>query len=100
MIKPGVRLIGLQPQIVLAYVICEPILKAHGQPAVITSLCDGRHSRQSRHYIGMAMDLRTRDLEANDKRKVADLIADALGDEYFVLLEDTHLHLQFNGGLS
>ena len=100
MIKPGVKANGLKPEMVLAYAIAKSILEAHGQPAVITSLCDGRHSRQSRHYIGMAMDLRTRDLEANDKRKVADLIADALGDEYFVLLEDTHLHLQFNGGLS
>jgi len=75
-------------------------LKVLGVAAVITPLCDGTHSRQSRHYIGMAMDLRTRDLETSDKRKVADKITDALGDEYFVLLEDTHLHLQFNGGVN
>ncbi len=99
MIKKGVKANGIKAEMVLAYVMAKPILEKHGQSAVITSLCDGVHSRQSRHYIGYAMDLRTRDMAIDDKQKVADKIADALGDEYFVLLESDHIHVQFNGSV-
>jgi len=97
MIKDGVRLVGLQPQMVLAFVICEPILKEYGQSIVITSGSDGRHSNGSRHYCGYGMDLRTRDMADDSKQKATDTIKLALGGEYYVQLESNHLHISWKG---
>ena len=97
MIKSSTRVNGIKPEILLAYIIAKPILEANGQVAVITSCTDGRHSSGSRHYSGESIDVRTRDLTDDVKQKVADQIADALGDEYYVLLETSHLHISFKG---
>ncbi len=96
MIKSGVRVGGIRPEMVLAYLIAAPILVKHGQEAVITSCTDGKHSKTSRHYIGCAIDLRTRDMDDVTADKAALAIANALGGEYYVAFEKNHIHLQFN----
>ena len=68
-----------------------------GYDLTVTSGCDGRHTTNSAHYTGKAFDLRTRDLEPNIAKKWCDRIRDALGSQYFVLLESDHIHIQFNG---
>ena len=97
MIKQGVRLIGLQPQMVLAYTLIRPLLESYGQEAVITSISDGKHSKTSRHYVGLGMDIRTRDLEPADIPAVVDGIVKLLGSEFYVAFETNHIHIQWNG---
>ena len=99
MIKSGVRLIGLQPQMVLAYGIIEPILRKYNQPAVITSGSDGHHSNRSRHYSGQGLDFRTRDMEVSNRSKATAEIKEALGEEFYVAFEINHIHVQFHGSV-
>lgn len=94
-IKSGVRLTGIQPQMVLAAIICEGVYKKYGVEFVITSGIEGKHSGTSRHYLGFAIDARTRDFSPSDLKKVESDLKDALGDEFFVLFEGNHFHISF-----
>lgn len=97
-IKQGVSLKGLQPQMVLASQIAEPILERFGQEGVITSGSEGVHSKNSKHYIGLALDFRHRDMASEaDKRRAVRELQKALDAEYYVRYESTHIHVQYNG---
>lgn len=94
MIKPGVRVFGVRAEVVLALMVAKDVFAQHGQAAafVITSIMEGVHSRASIHYIGGAADLRRPNIKA------AEIVADLqqkLGDDYDVILESDHLHLEF-----
>lgn len=93
-IKDGVSIRGLQPQMVLAAVIAEPILNKYDQECVITSGTDGTHSKGSRHYVGLAIDVRTWTL-SNKQQCVKDL-QDALSGEFDVVLESDHIHIEYD----
>ena len=95
--KKGVLITGVQPEIVLAIIIIEGVCDGLGVDLVITSCRDGEHSKNSKHKLGFAVDIRTRDLSDHEKTKLAQDIRAALTSEFFVLLEDDHIHIQFNG---
>ena len=96
-IKSGVQLAGVQPEMILALLIIEPILKDEGQELVITSCTDSLHSHMSRHYIGYGLDIRSRDIPKDLIEEVARKMSLALGSEYYVKFEVHHYHIQFNG---
>ena len=74
------------------------VLAPAGYEITITSACDGKHKKTSKHYKGKAIDFRIRDFPANASTKVwGTRLQNRLGDEYFVLLETNHLHVQWNG---
>ena len=95
--KAGVILDGVHSKLFDAALLIEPIMVKHGQECVITSGRDSVHGRNSRHYIGMALDFRTRDLNPNDYVKIADKVRKVLGEQYFSQVESNHLHVQWNG---
>ena len=96
-IKTGVKVSGIQPEMTLALMVIHGILMSHGQELVITSVKEGPHSKRSRHYIGYAVDVRSRDIEPDSIPLVESQMQSALGAEYFVQFERNHFHIQFNG---
>lgn len=96
-IKPGASVQGLKPEILIALIAADRVWRDHGKVLVITSGTDGKHSRTSRHYIGMAADLRTRYFNCTTKKLATKALRDSLGPEYKVVPHSTHLHIQFNG---
>lgn len=93
-IKPGVRLTGLRPEVLLGVQAADSVYAKYGLDCVITSAVDGIHSKGSLHYTGQAVDLRTRDSGAKINEIVRD-IKEALAENYDVVLEKDHLHLEF-----
>lgn len=93
-LKKGVKTAGMQPEIMLAICITKDVYLKHGRELVITSIMDGKHKEGSKHYIGQAFDTRTRYFSNDDRDKVASEIAEALGDDYDVVIESTHLHIE------
>lgn len=94
MLKPGVRVLGVRPEMVLAFGIMRPIFERHGQPFVITSIVEGTHSRASLHYTGCAGDLR-RPADATVAAQIVTECKSALGEDFDVILEIDHLHCEF-----
>lgn len=97
MIKTGVDLRGLQPQMAIAYTIaCQVYQEKSAVLCVITSASDGKHGPNSLHYKGMALDLRTNSLRAEQVHPVYTALKIALGDQFDVVLETDHIHLEFD----
>ena len=67
-----------------------------GREAIITSALDGVHGEGSLHYSGNAMDFRTRDFTAYLKGLYRKETANALGPDFDVVLERTHLHIEYD----
>jgi len=86
----------VRPQIWDAISIAEKVFSGFGYDCTITSLCDGKHSRNSKHYEGNALDLRTRHLKGDDAQKIKDVLANRLGSKYDVILEGNHIHVEFD----
>lgn len=94
-LKTGVRLLGVKPETVLAINITQSVYQAYGFECVITSLTEGRHSRGSRHYSGYGFDTRTRHL-GDKKQAVYEAVRAALGQDFDVVLEPTHMHIEYD----
>lgn len=93
-VKGGVDLNGISTHITRILHIIEPILRKYGQEMVITSGLDGVHKQNSKHYSGCAIDLRIWDLLHKDSCVSAMQVA--IGEDYDVVLEGTHIHLEYD----
>lgn len=96
-IKPGVKLNGLGSEILLGIMVAKSVYEAHGIDLVITSGTDSKHGYSSEHYKGDAVDIRTKNINPAYERKIiADQIKEALGQEFDVVLESSHLHIEYD----
>ncbi len=94
-LKPGVRIAGMRSEILFAAVAAMEVYKAAGHDLTITACVDGKHTTGSLHYAGAAIDLRTRNLPPADVPKILAQIKACLGDDFDVLIETDHVHIQF-----
>lgn len=97
MIKAGVDLRGISPQMAIAYTIATFVYSTKtGNRCVITSGSDGKHGPNSLHYKGMALDLRTSNLRADQVHPVYLLLKESLGEQFDTVLESDHIHVEFD----
>ncbi len=92
MILEGVAIAGIRPELLLALCIADKIYDQLGHELVITSALDGEHMRGSLHYVGAAADLRR---PSDDVELITVRLRDALGENYDVVLETLHIHIEF-----
>jgi len=95
LLKPGVRVAGLRPEILIAIIAAERVCADMGVDCVITACVDGVHQAGSLHYCGLAVDLRSRDFRTGDVDKAIARIKQCLGADYDVVLEKDHIHVEF-----
>jgi hypothetical protein len=95
-IKPGVRIVGVRPELLLAIMAASEIYRDLGHKLTLTSVVDGRHSTGSRHYSGAAFDCRTRDLTAEQANQICKQLKSDLGQDFDVLLEADHIHVEYD----
>jgi len=106
-LKPGVRIHGIRPEVVLAIHVAEGIWAKAGTPLLtITAGIEGQHANggagtcPSGHYDGRAVDLRTKTLLAGQAPAVVKMLTAALGPDFFVLHENIgganeHAHVEW-----
>lgn len=94
-LKKGVKINGLKPEMVLAIFIIAGIYKDFGQELVVTSATDSKHGINSLHYVGYAIDIRTHYFEKSQVKKVASVISEKLGEQFDVIIEETHIHVEY-----
>jgi len=95
-IKPGAKVGGLRSEMILAAAIAEGVYRAVGADCVITEGTGGKHGRHSHHYKGLAIDLRTRNVDTVRHVELKDRLQNALGPEYQVILEPDHIHIEYD----
>lgn len=98
-LKGGVDIRGITPECVMGIVVAAQVYESRGVPFVVTSVRDGRHSERSLHYAGTAFDCRLPSrYTANPEtdKKLRDEIAVALGQQFDVVLEADHIHVEWD----
>ena len=94
LIKAGVDISRLNKQIRLTLKTVASIYESLDKTElVVTSTYEGTHHSSSLHYCNDAYDVR---LPLSDTHKILRAIAGALGPDYDVLLELTHMHIEYD----
>ena len=104
MIKNGVRLHGVVPQMFYAANVAEKVWLEQGfSHFAITSGIEGKHKHSSQHWEGHALDFRTW-LDKNgtqmtklQRDSLGRALRRALSDEYVVVVEGNHIHVHWKG---
>ena len=91
----GARIHGLRPEMVVALIIIRDAFFNHGESCIITSGMEGKHGRASLHFVGAALDFRTGGMKRELVSEIAVEIRDGLGRDYDVVVESTHLHVEW-----
>jgi len=94
-IKKGAKINGLKSEMILAFIIAQTIYYDYNIPCILTEGTGGDHGIASLHYVGFAIDLRTRDMSKSTAEIIVEQIKKALGDQYDVILEKDHIHIEF-----
>jgi hypothetical protein len=72
-----------------------------GKEMVITSVNDSVHKKNSLHYQNRAIDIRTKHLTPEEKKKLYAFLRNKLGGDYDVILEsegldNEHIHIEYD----
>lgn len=70
--------------------------KISGQEAVVTSVLDGVHSKNSLHYVGKAFDLRIWIYTEEQIHLMVENLKSNLGSDYDIILEEDHIHVEYD----
>lgn len=73
------------------------VFEMYGLQTWITSADDSKHMPGSFHYIGLALDFRSYYwLDYIDQVELADKLAFIVGDDFDVVLEKDHIHVEYD----
>lgn len=89
-VKPGAAIIGVAAPLFFVATIWDQIC-GNG---VITEGSGGVHHPGSLHYVGLALDLRTRDVPSELLNGYVEELKARIGDEFDVIKEGDHLHVE------
>lgn len=93
--KKGVKVKGVQLEMVAIWPAVAAAYASFDRECIITSVMDGEH-KEIVHYLGFATDFRTRNVPQGWWDKLVDRIRENLTDEYDVVLEKDHIHVEFD----
>lgn len=96
LLKPGVKLDKLSPQLLLGLIIALPVFSAYASPLYITSIDDGKHGKNTLHGLGYAADLRIWYLRAEDRPRVVQEMRSRMGPDFDIVLEPDHIHVEYD----
>jgi len=100
----SVSIRGLKPEMVIALIILRGLYDIYALPLVVTSGTegysgDGVHKPTSYHYLGYAVDVRKRQVPHELREEFIDKMRRYLKDDFVVVDEPSHYHVQLRGPL-
>ncbi len=97
LLKKGVDQRDVHPTIWYALGLVEGIYRINAVKLVVTSLRDGKHKEGSKHYDGLAVDLRTKNVAIGLLDAVYRSVRNVLEPYGFdVVLEKDHIHVEYD----
>lgn len=94
-LKETVGLAGMQAELVPALIVASEVYRELGYDCVVTAVTDSTHVGASLHYVGYALDLRTKHVPMEKREAVRAEIAVRLSPQFDVILEADHIHIEF-----
>ena len=95
--KEGCVIVGLHPKMQVANCLVYDLFLRYGvQKMVITHGLDGTHGPGSLHLKRRACDYRIWDIPSLRLNALAAEAQQILGDDYDVILEPTHIHIEYD----
>ena len=95
-----VNILGLEPVMFSALKtieLCCKIANGDSYEITITSARDGSHMKNSLHYVGFAIDIRSRDMSnVTDSAKWIDKFLNINGQCFDIVIENDHIHIEFD----
>lgn len=101
-IKPGCKIKGIKPEILLGIMICYFVFEKHKIEFIITECTGSVHAQNSLHYGGLAADIRSKHIPVDKvKYQLLQDCAYALGNDFDFILEKLHedgehFHLEYD----
>lgn len=95
-IKDGVVSSGIEPVVLDGLITIALTYQVLGYDPVVTSIEDGKHMPASLHYKKRAFDWRTNTVPATKRPSLKAEVQAALGNDWDVVLESTHLHTEYD----
>lgn len=99
MFKPGIKIRGIQPELVVALTVAyTAFFSEYGHFLLFSSIAeqDPVHSAKSLHYDGRAFDISGTNFSGNTQMLYfSSLLKKLLTDEFDVVLESDHIHVEF-----
>lgn len=97
MIKPGVKIAGLKPEMQIALDYAEEVYETFNHTLIITeALAETGHVKNSRHYTGHAIDIRIWNLGADLHRIFGRLLKGLEPMGFDIVLENDHIHIEYD----
>lgn len=95
--KSGVSVVGIKEETItlIAILNCYFYLRI-GKPLVITSCTDGKHMKNSKHYSGYAIDIRTYHLSAQEINMLVIWFKNNHDKNYDIVVEKDHIHVEYD----
>lgn len=99
-LKRGVEIQGITNEMTWGMMIANDVYDFYGFDLEITSALDGRHSRNSLHYSGNALDYGIKDKGGNPftrlfMKQLRDNIKVRCGKNFDVVVEKNHIHHEY-----
>jgi hypothetical protein len=96
-IKTGVLLWDMHPRVECIFHDLDKVTnRLFGRDVILTAGREGLHSKNSLHYEGRAIDIRINDLDPDRIQEYASEIRKVLGPGYDVVVEGTHIHIEWD----
>ena len=89
--SPSIHILRALPWVLDAYHFATKI-----KTVWITSANDSRHMDGSLHYEDLAIDLRVWGVDKEQRTEIVEYLRYILSDDYDILDEDDHLHLEYD----
>jgi len=99
--KDGAKIsISLQPEILDTFLEIQRACDEYGVDFVVTSGVEGRHKENSKHYEGLAIDVRSREFIDGSKGKecasFCETLRERLDSAYEIIQESNHIHIEYD----
>lgn len=95
-----VNILGLEPVMFSALKtieLCCKIANGDSYEITITSARDGSHMKNSRHYVGLAIDIRSRDMSnITESAKWIDKFLNINSKCFDIVIENDHIHIEYD----